>query len=536
MNQFKQNRRKRLITIISLMAAALAIGAFLRFYGLTNAGFRNCDEGYYFYPGKFMEIYRNPEPFLYYYHGTIAWVKLGCSMLGFTPEAALIWAALNGLAAVLALFVFVKRLAGTKTALLAAVAVTFNYYAVYYSRCNLSNIYGAFFVLVALCPLAQFAVAITQTLTRGELPKYNNRHMCFNIILTGLVAGLLFHVRVSSFLFLTGMGCALFITALCRAGKEKCPGLALIMASYGVLFIISTVFSYAAFIIAIEPWVDWPQTIVWYKRQLPFLTGGTSKGWAPYLTEHLWRLCGAPFLAIAAIGVISETRCIKAIPMPRLWLLICLWGSIIGLLTLGIPFPRAHLMPVILLCIYWALGVKMLAGKVKKYKSVFLSIIIAATFAGEAWLAWPMMNKRTGYAQTAALISAKPANCLYNRNWPILLSYNEELQFVPLDVMLDNQKGQASLEDVLANPKATGNCRYLIIDYYTSAFMSPSQLKRLSAATSPKAVFQNDFGNDYHNLMDMFGKIPNPTVFDRTIIVYDLKNKSAPPIDKNTAK
>jgi len=512
--------RWRPVNTLLALGAIIALGAWLRLYGTTANGFRMCDEGYYFVPARLMAIVNHAEPVLYFYHGTIVWVYWGCRLFGFSPESALLWAALNGIACLPLIWLFSRLLFSSRIALLAALAAATNYFLVYYSRINLSNIYGLVFTLAAMCLLARLVPMLDPG--RPDAWSTSDRHL--RIALTaaiGVIGGLLFHIRIDACIFLCGMVGAIIPAMALRTSRHQWLGIVVALLPSFLILILSAILAYALFAAAYFPWFDWPTTREWYLRQLPFLTG-TARPWRLYFLEHLWHLTSIPFWTVAAIGVIAECTRFRRLPFPRFWLLICVLGTLVGFLLLGIPFPRGHLFAVLLLAFYWAAGLVFLAGAGPRPLMAAMAASLAVlTVGAELWMIQPMFRKRAGYDQVAQIIQQQPADILSNPNWPVLKAYLPYQAHAMLNQELPPPGGEAELRQLLQLAPTRG-CRYLVLDYYTAPFVNPEPWERLAAACPPAAIFANDYGEDYHNLMDALGWIPPRNLFSNKIMLFDL--------------
>jgi hypothetical protein len=505
------------------LVAIIAAGGYLRFSGLTNNGFRMCDEGYYFNPARMMKSGQEATPILYYYHGTVAWVRMGCRFLGTTPNAALIWAAINGLACIPLVFAFAQGLLSLRTSILTALAVSCNYYLVYYSRINLSNIYGVLFTLAALYPMSRYVHLLGKAISddAGIQPP-TSRRIHLHAAVAGLLTGLLFHVRVDSFVFLCGMSGLTLIAVAIKTNWQHWPKRLRAIGVDALIFILAAGISCAAFVVAYFPWFDWNQTCEWYLKNVPFLTG-TARDWGPYLYIHLWRLSSIPFWGIALIGAGAELVRIRTLPFPRLWLLLCLVGSVLGFTVIGLPFPRGHIFFVLLMTIYWAVGIRFAATILTgKARWGLPGILVMLTLFGEMQLMRPMLRKQARYDKISEVMTRSPGNLIHNPNWPIVQSYCPNQMQTVLHLILPGNYDEDDLKLLLLQAPAAGYY-YLLLDYYTTLFMDTRMLARMALTIPPVAVFFNDYGDDWHNFMDAFGREPGHSMFSDKLVLYDMR-------------
>lgn len=514
------------------LLGVLCIAAILRFWNCPSWEFRFCDEGYMLLPSVQLHLLERAEPVYYYYFGLMRWISLGCKLFGFTQPGALAWAAVNGMLAVVAAYAFASMFLRQRAALLFTFAFATCKYLLFYHRSNLCAGYAILFLLVCMAASAlTFNLYGLLPCLRLEISERIKRFRLLVAILSGILWGVLFTVRMDSFVILAGVCGALFLALLI---KRRELGLFskdyLRFAGLGFLQLSSGVFFYCLFVLSIWKCIKWPPAIAFYKEHFLMPSSGWSEGqWHPFLFEHLHHFCGIPLLLLSVIGLASVIAGVKRIDLFRLWMLLCLGGLAAAAMLSPIPYPRAHIYFVIFLLFFWVWGVESVVdwlaerGKLKPVLTILL--LGGLTFFQEFKLALPLLNGQSGYRKAIAFMAGRgpSLNTFHTHSWPVIrCSFPYQGVFFISDVARDSK----TYGDFCWNLREGVNkhaTRYLISDHnLTYLCKNSSIVQQFILSNAPSFIAYNDFGEDMQTCLDAFASLNKNVLFNNYIIVYDL--------------
>ena len=524
------------------LSGIVTLAAFLRLYHLMGSGFKLTDEGYHFYPS--IDLYnafeRGTTQFLTWYHGLEFWIAFGCSFFGFTYDGALLWAAVCGIISVPLLYIFSSCVFSRKTALFCALALAFNYYLVFYARTALATGYAVFFFCWFLIVLNN-AARLTKILPEAKDKPVSRTRRILAILATGVFLGMLTHIRIELGFIGLGMVGALGLTVLIEnsaAGFER--GRKAVWKAWKPLFIIViiAVCVYLLFFLILDSvnWIDWKNSLVFYKGHLGF-AAGSDHPWGPYFLTDIWYLSGIPFLFISLWGLVSETVSFKRLSLERKWFVIAFWGMSVFLFKTGLAYPRTYVYTVLFLCVYWGVGIRRISVSLRSirlsrvFRTYATLLLIALSFAGEFRLINPLFHKKSRYDEAEKFIAARGTGNIHcTHSWPIfeLLPFKYK-RYIIYDTYnrIANYKAFCR---VLKNAYEKGNVKYMLLDNNLTYWGNDiTMIQQFAATILPTAVFRNDYGDDWHTCMDAFGRPPVRNMFTNRIMVYDMKYLSKIP-------
>ena len=527
-------QKQRFRGIPFLLLLIICTGIVLRFYHLKDAGVKFHDEAICYIHALTLKHAMQGwhiKHFLYWYPALPFWIFLGCFITGFSLKGALLWGAINGILCIPLFYIFCSSIAPKRIALLATIALAFNYYLVYYSRTNLPTGYGIFFFCILITLLGKIRV-YTEKNNTGDLTFYYTSKQYLLFISTGIFLGILIHIRTDAGLFGVGMLFALYLAFLStyKYSNIRSNFKSFInRSSFIFVILISAAISFTLFLVifGLLDWINWDATKLFYKERYSY-THHANSIWGPYLLIFIYRLSSIPFWSIAIIGIINDIVKFGKINIYRRWCLIAFIGMTILLFKTGLSFPRAYVFLVVLMCFYWALGVEYLISLHflhSKYTALILGVcLIAATFFGEFMLIYPLFKKKANYDRLAEyMASLQPGNIIGTHSWPML-------EGLPFDfrkfLIYDLSKQCSSYKSFCLSLKY--NCknihiRYMILDNNISYFATNSKIIQQFAVTNlPDVIFYNDYGDDWHTCMEAFQTPPIKDVFTKRIMLYDL--------------
>ena len=107
-----------------LLAATVGGAAVLRFYHLSEQGYRFCDEGYHLNL-PILYLVDHQEPFLYFKHGLLWFIAVGISVLGLSQAASMQFSGICGLASIVLFYALLSQLFSRRVAVLGPASFIF---------------------------------------------------------------------------------------------------------------------------------------------------------------------------------------------------------------------------------------------------------------------------------------------------------------------------------------------------------------------------------------------------------------------------
>ena len=278
-------------------------------------------------------------------------------------------------------------------------------------------------------------------------------------------------------------------------------------------------------------WIDWKNSKIFYEGHL-VLTTKSDDVWGPFLLTNIWHLAGLPFIAVSIYGLISETFLFKQLDLRRKWILVAFWGLAVFLFKTGISFPRAYVYTVLFMCAYWGLGVRRIAASLprnKRFKVLRVCVvlfIVVTSFACEMRLITPLFHKKSRYDEAERFIAERgPGEIHGTHSWPIFellpFKYKRYIVYDTYRLYPDYQGFCLALKVAVEEQ----NVNYMVLDNNLSYFGGDiKMIQQFAATVLPDAVFQNDYGDDWHTCMDAFGKPSIRNMFTNRVMVYDMRN------------
>ncbi len=531
---------------IVMLFGILLLAVIFRFYQVDH-GFIFTDEGNFLNPAKqlYETIFSHADNrgFLAWYHALMFWVALGGSLLGFTAKGILMWAAFSGLLSVLCFYAVTSILFPNKLATIATFMFAINYYTIFYQRTNLAIGYAIFFLLIALWIflLTMSGFKFLHSSLSESLSRKVVKFRYFNMLLTGISLGMIFHIRIDTGFIFFGMLGAYSLAVIISRRKKFLVNRKKFLVNRKIFLkfiliiaciIITGALVYGLFFLLLSTlhWLDWAQTAEFYKIHLGMFYKKEATIWRPYFFIYIFKFTGLPFLCFACIGILSELYNIKKLNTNRLWLLIATVGMTAGLIIAGFKYPRAYVYIILFLAIYYGIGLNKLAELLfaENYhkKRLFMMFVLSLTLLAEALLIYPLFYKRSNYDKAVEYIANQGAGNLHGtHSWPIfeLLPFKHRSFMVPDTCRV--QKNYRDFAFVLKYSYDKKNVRYMILDNNITAYQKDSKMLQQFVVTYlPDVVFYNDYGDDFHVCSEAFGYQPARNLFSDKIMIYDIKN------------
>ncbi len=532
--EFPIGNRSR--TRFLLLALILLLAAGLRFYRLSDMGYRFGDEGYHLMY-SILYLMHHDEPFLYFKHGLHLFIAFGIVLFDLDQAGSLCWSAVCGLLTILLFYGFTSQLANQRAALFAAFAMAVSKYILFYHRSNMSDGYALLF----FCMTSIFLIFAFRGL--GFLPSVSGRQsepgriLSWSVVvLAGLLIGFCFTVRIQTCLILIGSLFALALT-LGVATNRRNTGRFLVLS--GGLLLLGGV-GYAATMFLLHDNIKWESTVEWYAKN--FGIGRQSpEVWAPYPLIHLWSFCGWPLIVIAVTYLVYATVRIRSRGIALRWLLVYSWGLLVLFLYMGLPWPRAHVYLAFYLCIFWGLAmdqasaaVARMSRRIRYAGALGIAILCVLTAGAEIRKAKTLITGKGGYLETMQYLLANGIGdgIVTTHAWPIFRAEHRHLTTVLYEFpehLHDADEGQVFIQ-FLRGRTIYENATHMVLDVHIPYACTPEQqrfLQRFCATYPPDMLVVNDFACDPQTCQDAFKVTFPESMFSRYNIVYDLRRFAA---------
>lgn len=509
-----------------LLAVTVGGAAVLRFYHLSEQGYRFCDEGYHLNL-PILYLVDHQEPFLFFKHGLLWFIAVGISVLGLSQAASMQFSGICGLATVVLFYALLSQLFNRRVAVLGAAAMACSHYVLFYNRSNMSDGYALmFFCLIALL-LVQQAKAFGLWLEApADRQRRTSRRRWLWLLLAGLLLGFSFTVRIQTCLTLLGMAGAWGLTLLLMRRRQAVKP---VMLAAAVLLLLAAL-GYALTMGYLRHNVEWNGTLEWYGKNVT-VAGAQGYEWQAYLVSHLTRYCGWPLLLLGFVGLV----CLHRRPgFGGLWLLLCWWGLLLAFLKMGLPFPRAHLYLVFFLCIFWAIAIdwigRRLAG-VSRRVSIGIAaavVLTALTAAVEISKSRHLLTAEGGYDKVGDYLLGTDIGkeVIATHAWPIFRALHLHRTVVLYDFVDGLPSEESKQHDWMIDrlrESSSANITHMVLDSYVPYASSASEtlfLQRFCATYPPDLVVRNEFGMDSQTSWDAFHGMLLPSMFTHYHIVY----------------